>query len=110
MSQEPGRPTFSTYCVGALQRRTVDWQRKRFGRTIWKFHGRKYRREQPVVVPLDDRLLDDQLARSGDPGTDRSPDLLRLLGNGSSTVAGHYEALGLDPPERTPRRTKQRPC
>ena len=42
---EPSRNrAFSAYAVAILKRRAVDWQRQRFGRTVWKFKDRVYER------------------------------------------------------------------
>jgi hypothetical protein len=89
-------PRFSVFATNILRRRTVDWIRKRNGRTRWVFHDRVHERPRPSLVPLDSGLLDTEPAGSGDPATDCSPDLERLLGAGDSQRARDYEALGLD--------------
>jgi hypothetical protein len=52
---------FSSYVRRVLGARCVDWYRLRFGRTVWKFHDREYRRSRPVLISLD-------APRSGDGG------------------------------------------
>jgi hypothetical protein len=86
---------FSTYCTTVLQRRVVDWQRKRFGRTVWKIRGREYRRERPAIVSLDAGLLDAQRTGAGDPADGGGADLSRLLAGGSSTRTRDLETLNL---------------
>ena len=102
---EPGAgASFSTLCTVVLQRKVVDWQRKRYGRTVWKFSGgREYRRERPTVVSLDTGLLDAEPARSGDLADSGTSSLAGILRGGSSTRAWDKETLGLGPAGRTTR-------
>ena len=105
---QPGGITFSTWSRATLQKRLVDWQRQRFGRTRWVFHDRVVERPPTELVSLDaddpdgPPLGETLGSRAGDPALGRSPDLARLLGKGSSTRARDFEALGLEPPRRTP--------
>jgi hypothetical protein len=45
---------FDAFATAVLRRKLVDWQRERFGRTIWRFSGgRVYERKRPEFVSLD---------------------------------------------------------
>lgn len=94
---DPGRgASFSAFAGAALRRHVVDWQRKRFGRTVWKFRDRVHERPRTVVVSLDEPgLVESLAARRGDPQTDRSPDLGRLLAGGGRERARDLATLGL---------------
>src|SRR5215218_119677 len=50
----PGRGRFSVWVYGSLRRRVVDWERQRYGRTVWKFKDRVYERPRVELVSLDD--------------------------------------------------------
>jgi DNA-directed RNA polymerase specialized sigma24 family protein len=66
---EPGGVSFATWAGTTLRHRVVDWQRKRLGRSIWKFKDRTYTRPQVQLVSLDDNSNLDQLG-SSQPGSD----------------------------------------
>jgi hypothetical protein len=106
LSYTPGGIPFSAWAVAALRLRVVDWQRQRFGRTVWQFSGRSYERKRPQLVSLDDpdhdRLGDAQPAGTSDPATGSDEACGGLLRDGDRARAWDYEALGLEPPRRAP--------
>jgi DNA-directed RNA polymerase specialized sigma24 family protein len=99
---EPGPTSFSTWATTTLRLRTIDWNRKRNGRTRWQFSGHTYEREQPRLVALDSELAGALPARAGDPALDSDPDLGGILDAGDRQEARDYLALGLEPPQRAP--------
>jgi DNA-directed RNA polymerase specialized sigma24 family protein len=94
----PGGPDFDGWAAKILKLRVVDWQRSRSGRTRWAFKDRTYERSRPQLVSLDAGMGDAEPSRSIDFEDDCASDLRRVLGDGSSTRAGDYETLGLNPP------------
>jgi DNA-directed RNA polymerase specialized sigma24 family protein len=98
---EPGKTSFSTWATTTLKLRTIDWNRKRNGRTRWQFSGHTYERERPQFVSLDAELVDTLAAGAGDPALDSETDLAGVLDAGGSPEARDYLALGLEPPGRT---------
>ena len=44
---------FAPFPTTVRRRRVVDWQRKTFGRDVWKFSGRTHFRRRPEFVSLD---------------------------------------------------------
>jgi hypothetical protein len=69
---DPARGSFSNYLwrTGSLQ--VLQWQRKRFGRTVWKFKDRTHVRKLPELVSYDaerDSLEDAYGSVGGDPAT-----------------------------------------
>jgi hypothetical protein len=66
---------FVTFATALLGRRLVDWQRGRFGRTVWKFRDRVHERPRTQFAPFDDAIRDRTDAalamRSGDSEADR---------------------------------------
>src|SRR5262245_22704083 len=62
-----------------------NWERKHFGRTVWRSPSYTYVRERPTLVPLDDCHDLADPAGALDPATDRLSDLLGIqrAGNGS---------------------------
>jgi DNA-directed RNA polymerase specialized sigma24 family protein len=99
---EPGPTSFSTWATTTLKLRTIDWNRKRNGRTRWQFSGHIYERPRPVVVSLDTELVDTLAAGAGDSALDSETDLAGVLDSGGSQIARDYLALGLEPPRRAP--------
>jgi RNA polymerase sigma factor (sigma-70 family) len=53
---DPERGSFSNYLFRTASLRIVDWQRKRAGRTIWKFMHKTYVRPRVELVSLDNEL------------------------------------------------------
>jgi DNA-directed RNA polymerase specialized sigma24 family protein len=98
---EPSRNrAFSTYAVAILKRRTVDWQRQRHGRTVWKFKDRTYIRRPVELVSLDDGVDHGLLggavgAGAGDPADSGDLGLAGVLRDGDRTRARDLEILGL---------------
>jgi DNA-directed RNA polymerase specialized sigma subunit len=45
---------FDAFATAVLRRRLVDWQRKTFGRTTWKFRDHTYTRKRPEFVEFND--------------------------------------------------------
>jgi DNA-directed RNA polymerase specialized sigma24 family protein len=90
---------FSSYARRILGARCVDWYRLRFGRTVWKFRDREYRRERPVVLSLDaprgdDGTLGQSLAsRPGDGSPDRDASLSWFHGAGDQQRAADTALL-----------------
>jgi DNA-directed RNA polymerase specialized sigma24 family protein len=79
---EPGgRTSFSTFATYALRRRVVDWRRRTFGRTVWKFHDHTHVRERPQLVSLDelDSVGDVDAGVAGDSPADRFASLGGLV-------------------------------
>ena len=89
---DAGGPSFCTWATSTLKRRTIDWQRARFGRTTWKFSDRPpVERPRTVVVSHDENpeLLGSVSPWAGDPADGGSPDLARLLaGGGRGRILG----------------------
>lgn len=83
----PGGISFSTYAGTTLRRRITDWERHTRGRTRWQFKDRTYERQLPTITPLDPD--DPHPAPTGDPATDSSTDLARLLRAPGSDEAWH---------------------
>lgn len=96
---------FSSYARNLLQRRTVDWIRKRNGRTRWQFaNGRVHERKRPELVSLDNSELD-QLGSSQpdgalDDATDRQAFERGLHDSRSRPPAGYAAEVR----KRLPRR------
>jgi hypothetical protein len=90
------RGGFSTWAGITIKKRINDWQRKRYGRTKWTFKDRVYERPRTELVSFDAELDNTLASGSGDPASDCSPDLERVLDSGRRTRARDYEALGLD--------------
>ncbi len=94
-----GRP-FALLATTVLGRRLVDWQRKQFGRTIWRFgDGRVYERKPPVFVEFNDsvigRLDAAEPARGSDRETGGDEAVRGLLAERDSKRAQDLELLGL---------------
>jgi DNA-directed RNA polymerase specialized sigma24 family protein len=64
------RKGFSTWAGIILRRRVVDWQRKRLGRTIWRFKGRVHTRPQVKLVSLNDDDSDLDSLGAAVPGSE----------------------------------------
>jgi hypothetical protein len=87
LKYEPGRGStknFAGWATTNLRLGVIEWQRKRFGRTHWKFRDSTYERKRPTIVSLDDDSGDDRMgeALGGgglDDDGDRVGDQLRLL-------------------------------
>jgi hypothetical protein len=100
---------FSAWAKLTLQRRTIDWYRAQFGRTVCKYAGRVYERParpRPLsldIVNPDHDQLGDALTTGG---SDRSPDWDSLDGwlyrDRDRERAQDYATLGLEPPGRAP--------
>jgi hypothetical protein len=93
-----GGISFSTYAGNTLRHRCVDWERKRRGRTVWRFRSRVHTRSLPQLVPLDsDRDRVEQALAEGDRDreADRDADYRRLLAERDRALARDLEALGL---------------
>jgi hypothetical protein len=75
---------FSPYAHKLLNCRIVDWRRSRY-RTRWQFTGSTHERQRVDPLSLDHHqpdghpLSESLTAPTGDPATDRDPDLTRLL-------------------------------
>jgi len=102
-----GQPhRFSSYAAPILQRRVTDWQRKKNGRTTWKFATHTYERPRPVVVNIDsvepelDRLGASLGTRTGDPADGGDPAFGGLQAAGDRRRARDLDALGCEPPQR----------
>jgi hypothetical protein len=79
---------FAKWCKPTLCRRAIDWdQRIRRPRVRWQFADRVYERKPTLVVGLDS-VGESERALAMDAAPDRSPDLMRLLGEGDSKGAG----------------------
>lgn len=95
-----GRP-FAPLATTVLGRRLIDWQRKRFGRTTWRFgDGRVHKRKQPVFVEFDEAVIDRLDAAEsegrGDRETSGDEALRGLFSERSRRRLGDLELLGID--------------
>ena len=93
-----GGISFSTYAGNTLRHRCVDWERKRRGRTVWRFRDRVHTRSLPQLVPLDsdrDRLEQALAEGAGDRAADRDEAGGGLLAERDRARARDLEALGL---------------
>jgi hypothetical protein len=97
-------PRFALYAKGILGRRAVDWNRKRLGRTVWKFKDRTYERPRRELVDIDAphiRELVDAVATWGsDSETDCDSPVRRLFDERDRYATRDYAALGLEPDRR----------
>jgi hypothetical protein len=98
----PGSVAFSTLATTTLQRRVVDWRRKKLGRTKWKFKGRTYERRRPqLVFSLDAPDVEHALTSgAGDPPAGGDADLAGLVDERRRSRSRDLEALGLEAPRR----------
>lgn len=98
--------SFATWAGTTLRLRVIDWERKRWGRTKWKWaNGVSYERPRRTTVSLDDGDDLDFLGGtvgegSGDLETGWDSNLGRLLGEGRGSQARDHQTLGLQPPRR----------
>jgi DNA-directed RNA polymerase specialized sigma24 family protein len=71
---DPARGTFSNYLYRCASLQVLQWQRKRFGRTVWKFKNKVHVRKLPEFVSYDaerDSLGEAFRTVGGDPATVR---------------------------------------
>jgi hypothetical protein len=109
LEYQPGPASFASWAGVKVRRETVNWIRRRRGRTIWRgkhliTEGNPegvYERKLPEFVSLDAGLGNAEPKGTGNGQVDCIPDLARLLAAGSRARAGDFDALGLDPPRRT---------
>jgi hypothetical protein len=97
---EPGGISFSTYAGNTLKRRSIDWQRQRFGRRTWRFRDKVYERPRVTLVSLDDPGNDRLESALGGSGLDdcehRLADELRALDQRGSRPSRRRDWLGED--------------
>ena len=100
--------SFSYWVRPTLQRRLIDWQRKRFGRTRWQWSDSAYERRLIEQVSFDvdeasrDRLEQALGARDGDRTADRDADLGWLRAERDRCRARDNQLLGISPDTRAP--------
>jgi hypothetical protein len=87
------RKGFSVWAGITLHRKVHDWQRSRYGRTVWRFKDSTYERSRPTLLPLTE-LDGTERAIEMDSDRDRIPDLTRLDGKRSSKAPQKTIALG----------------
>lgn len=106
---------FAAWATTTLRRRVVDWDRSRKGRTKWQFKDRIYERPRPSFISYEDEIRGNAGNRTGnnddrlssrlaaalerqhmDTTPDRSPDLMRVLREGSGTAARGDDKVGTD--------------
>jgi hypothetical protein len=103
---QPGiiRGGFACFATVALKRKLIDWQRKRWGRTVWKFKHRTYERPRPQFVEFDDSVSDRldaaESMRAGDSAPGGDEDWRGLLDERDRYRIRDYKLLGLEPPQR----------
>jgi hypothetical protein len=95
---------FSAWARFTLQRRTIDWYRARFGRTVFKFADRVNKqpaRPRPlsldIINPDHDQLGDALTAGAGDRTPDWDSDLGGLFADRDRARVQDFTLLGLEP-------------